>query len=143
MAVISYSNSQSTLTLNGYTFVNLMEGESLSLAPVNDKSARTNSMGGGVSVQNRLDGGVHTLTVMVQKHSPDDKFMNDSRNSASPVIFDGSMKRAYIEDGSSKKSTVTLASGSITTQATKADNNQDADNSRTYVLEFRNAIELF
>lgn len=143
MAIIAYSNAQSTLTLNGYTFQHLMEGEALSLAPVNERTSRVNSMNGGVSVQGRIDGGVHTLTVIVQRHSPDDKFMNDSKNSTSPTIFDGSMKRAYSENGTSKKTSVTLASGSITTQPTTADNNQDADNSRTYVVEFRNAVETF
>lgn len=143
MSVISYPNSQSTLTLSGYVFQHLMEGEALSVAPVNEKTSRTNSMGGGVSVSGRVDGGVHNLTVMVQRHSPDDKFMNDAKNSAAPFIFDGSLKRAYFENGTSKKTTVTLASGSITTQPTTADNNQDADNSRTYVIQFRNAVETF
>lgn len=142
MSIITYSNSQATLTLNGYTFQHLMEGEALNLAPVNAKTSRTNSMGGGVSAQGRVDGGVHTLTLMVQAHSPDDKFMNDAKN-AGVTIFDGSMKRAYSENGSTKKSTTSLASGTITTQPTKVNNNQDADNSRTYVIEFRNAIELF
>jgi hypothetical protein len=143
MSVISYPNSQSTLTLNGHVFQNLMEGEALSLNSPNEATARTNSMNGGVSVSNRIDKGVSDLTVMVQRHSKDDKTLNDAKNSSSPVIFEGSMKRAYFEDGTSKKTTTTLASGSITTQPTTADNNQDADNSRTYVIQFRNAVETF
>jgi negative regulator of genetic competence, sporulation and motility len=143
MAIINYPNAQSTLTLNGNTFQHLAEGESLSLAPVNAKTARTNSVGGGLSVSNRIDGGVHNLTVIVQKHSPDDKLFNDARNSESPIIFNGSMKRAYTDNGTSKKSTTSLTNGTITTQATNADNNQESDNSRTYVVEFRDAKELF
>ena len=143
MATISYPNSQSTLTLNGYTYANLMEGEALNLAPANEKTSRTNSMGGGVSVTNRIDGGVHDLTIMVQRYSPDDKFMNDAKNSGTPVLFNGSMKRAYSENGTSKKATTTLVSGTITTQPTRAENNQDADDSRTYVIQFRDAKETF
>lgn len=143
MAAISYPNAQSTLTLSGYTFNHLLEGEALNLAPVNEKTARTNSIGGGVSISNRVDGDVHNLTIMVQKHSPDDKFMNDAKNSVSPFIFNGSMKRAYIEGGSKKKATTQLASGSITTQPGNVDNNQESDNSKTYVIQFRSAIETF
>ena len=143
MAVISYPNSQSTLTLNGYVFQHLMEGAALTLEPVNEKTSRTNSINGGLSVSGRVDGGVHNLPVMVQRHSPDDKFLNDAKNSAAPTIFDGSMKRAYFENGTSKKATTTLASGSITVQPTTTENNQDADNSRTYVIQFRNAVETF
>lgn len=143
MAQISYPNAQSTLTLNGYTFLHLMEGEALNLAPVNEKTSRTNSLNAGVSVSNRIDGDVHDLTIVVQKHSPDDKQLNDAKNSASPTIFNGSMKRAYIEGGSKKKATTELASGSFTVQPGNVDNNQDADNSKTYVIQFRVAKETF
>lgn len=143
MSQISYPNAQSTLTLNGYTFQHLMEGEALNLAPVNEKTSRTNAMNGGVSVSNRIDGGVHELTIMVQKHSPDHKQLNDWMNEAAPVIMDGSMKRAYNEGGNSKKSTTSLDGGSFTTQPGNAENNQDADNSKTYVVQFRNAKETF
>jgi len=143
MAVISYPNAQSTLTLSGYTFNHLMEGEALNLAPVNEKTSRTNSISGGVSVSNRVDGDVHNLTIMVQKHSPDDKFLNDAKNSVEPFIFDGSMKRSYIEGGSRKKSTTQLVSGSVTTQPTNINNNKEADNSKTYVIQFRSAKETF
>jgi len=143
MSVISYPNAQSTLTLNGYVFQHLMEGEALNLAPANEKTARTNGINGSVSVSNRVDGDVHDLTIMVQKHSPDDKFLNDAKNSASPTVFDGSMKRAYFEGGTSKKATTQLTTGSITTQPGNVDNNQDADNTKTYVIQFRSAIETF
>jgi len=143
MADISYSNAQATLTLNGYTFQNLAQGESLNLTPVNPQTSRTNSANNGVSVSGRIDGGVHDLTVMVQKRSPDDKFLNDKRNSSAPVIFNGSMKEAYKEDGVSKKATTTLTSGSITTQPGNVSNNTEPDNMRTYVIQFRDAVELF
>jgi negative regulator of genetic competence, sporulation and motility len=143
MAIINYPNAQSTLTLNGVLFQNLAQGGSLSLVPANARTSRTNSAGGGLSVSNRIDGGVHDLTIMVQKHSADDKFLNDSRNSDLPVLFEGSMKRAYSENGTSKKSTTSLNNGTITTQATNDDNNLESDNSRTYVIQFRDAKELF
>ena len=143
MSRIVYQNSQSTLTLNGYTFRHLMEGGALVLTPVNEATSRTNSINGGVSINARLDGGVHDLTIMVQRYSPDDKFLNDAVNSASPVVFDGSMKRAYTEEGTLKKATTDLSAGSVTTKATKTDNNQDSEDSRTYVIQFRNAVETF
>jgi len=120
-----------------------MEGGALVLTPVNEATSRTNSINGGVSINARLDGGVHDLTIMVQRYSPDDKFLNDAVNSASPVVFDGSMKRAYTEEGTLKKATTDLSAGSVTTKATKTDNNQDSEDSRTYVIQFRNAVETF
>lgn len=143
MAQITYPNAQSTLTLNGYTFQHLMEGASLVLEPVNEKTSRNNSINSGVSVTNRVDGDVHNLTVMVQKHSPDDKTLNDWRNASSPTILDGSMKRSYTEGGTSKRATATLVAGSFTAQPTSTDNNQEADNSKTYVIQFRSAKETF
>lgn len=143
MAIITYPNSQSTLTLNGYTCRHLMEGASLVLTPVNPKTSRTNAINGGLSASNRVDGGVHDLTVMVQRHSPDDKFFNDAMNSNAPTIFNGSMKISYFEEGTAKKSTTTLSSGTFTTRPTKTDNNQEADNSRSYVIQFRDAVETF
>lgn len=143
MAIITYQNSQSTLTLNGHTFRHLMEGAALVLTPVNEKTSRTNSINGGVSATNRVNGGVHDLSVMVQRYSPDDKLLNDARNSSSPVVFNGSMKRAYTEEGVSKKATTELSVGTITTLPTKTDNNQESEDSRTYVIRFRNATETF
>lgn len=143
MAQITYPNSQSTLTLNSYTFQHLMEGEALNFAPVNEKTSRTNAMNKGVSITNRVDGGVHDVTIMVQRHSPDDAFLNAAKNEAEPVVFNGSAKRTYIDGGTRKKATMTLEAGSITTQPGTAENNQDADNSRTYVIQFREAKETF
>jgi negative regulator of genetic competence, sporulation and motility len=143
MAVISYPNAQSTLSLNGYTFQHLASGEALNLAPANERTSRTNSMNNGVSVSNKINGGVHDLTVIVQKHSPDHKILNDARNSDFPIIFEGSMKRSYNEGGKSKKATTSLTGGSITTQAGNVDNNEESDDTKTYVIQFRDAKELF
>ena len=143
MADLVYPNSQSTLTWGGYTFQHLAVGGAIVIEPVNPLTARTNSTGGGTSVTKRADAGVHNVAIMVQRHSPDDKFMNDRRNDAVPFVADGSAKRAYIEAGTSKKATVTLSSGSITTQPSTTENNQDPDDTRTYVIEVRNAVETF
>ena len=143
MAEISYPNAQATLTLNSYTFQHLAEGESISLAPVNARTSRTNSSNNGVSISNRIDSGVHDMTIVVQKYSPDDKALNDWRNSEEPVIIEGSAKRAFNEGGTSKKATTTLTGGSVTTQPTNANNNQEDDYSKTYVIQFRNAVESF
>lgn len=140
MAVITYPNGQSTLTWGGYTFQHLMEGEALNLAPANERTSRTNSMSGGVSVTNRIDAGVHNLTIMVQRNSPDYDFMEGVKIQASPFVADGSMKRAYSRDGTSLKESKRLISGSITTQSTIAENNQDPDSSISYVIQFRDVV---
>lgn len=139
MATIIYPNSQSTLTLGGYTFTNLAEGEAMVLAPVNELSSRTNSQGGGVSVSKRIDSGVHTLTVNVQRHSPDYDQCEAWRKASTIAVLDGSLKRSYTQDGTSKKETRALSSASMTTQQTDTQNNQDGNNIATYVFECRNA----
>ena len=143
MAIIIYTNAQSTLTLNGYTFQYLGAGEVLSLSPVNELTSRTNSSNSGLSLSARIDGGVHNLTIVVQEYSADDAMLNNARNAVTPVLFNGSMKRSYIDSGTSKQSTVSLENGSITTQATNADNNMEYDPTKTYVIQFRDAKELF
>lgn len=140
MANITYPNNQSTLTLNGYLFQHLAEGASLVLAPVNEKTSRINSANNGVSVSNRVDGDVHTLTVQVQKHSPDDVVCNDLINGALTDVVRGSMKRVFYREGEPFKETYQLEGGSITTRPTDTQNNQELDVVMEYTFQFRSAI---
>lgn len=140
MANITYPNNQSTLTLNGYLFQHLAEGASLVLAPVNEKTSRINSANNGVSVSNRVDGDVHTLTVQVQKHSPDDVFCNDLINGTLTDVVRGSMKRVFYREGEPFKETYQLEGGSITTRPTDTQNNQELDVVMEYTFQFRSAI---
>ena len=140
MANITYPNNQSTLTLDGYTFQHLAQGASIVLAPVNDATSRVNSTNGGVSVAKRVDGDVHTLTIQVQKHSPDDIFCNDILNGELTDVTRGSMKRVYHREGESFKETYQLEGGSITTRPTETQNNQELDVVMEYVFTFRSAV---
>lgn len=142
MAQIIYPNSQSTVKIGGYTFRHLMEGASIVIEPVNDFSSRTNAVNDGLSASKRVDADVHNVTLIVQRHSPDDKELNDWRNGDFSAR-DGSIKRAYQEGGVSKKITAQCKSGTILTQPTSTDNNQDADNSKTWVIQFRSVKETF
>ena len=67
MALITVDATSSTLTLNGYAFSSFAEGDFITLAFPNPHTSRTNSAAGGVSIQERIDGGVCDMTIRVQK----------------------------------------------------------------------------
>lgn len=141
MAVISVDATSATLTLNGYAFSSFAEGDFITLAFPNPHTSRTNSAGGGVSIQERIDGGVCDMTVRVQKYSDDDVFMNTQINSG-VIVFDGSLKEAYTKDGSDASENFSLGAGSITTKPTSTKNNQDGNAMLEYVIQFRDAKRL-
>jgi len=126
--------------MDGYTFQHLAMGASVVLAPTNAPTSRVNSKGGGVSVAKREDGDEHTLTVQVQKHSPDDVFCNDILNGELTDVTRGSMKRVYNREGEPFKETYQLEGGSITTRPTETQNNQELDVVMEYVFTFRSAV---
>jgi hypothetical protein len=136
MTTIVYSTDSTTLTLNGRVFNNLIAGDTLEIAPVNPATARVNSAN-GVSISGRADASVHTLTVRVQKNTPDDAFLNSSRNTDTPVVFEGSLKENFNRDGMAGVDSWSLEGGSITTQPTSVRNNQDGNAVHEYMLEFR------
>lgn len=138
-SVITLAADSTTLVLNGHIFNDFGVGDYLELTPVNALTSRTNSRNGGLNIQKRSDGGVHTLTVRVQRFSDDDIYLNSARNQSLPVIFDGSAKETGIKDGDDFVESFILESGSITTQPTFTKNDQDGNALAEYVLEFRDA----
>lgn len=136
MAIIVYAVDSTTLTLNGNVFNDLIAGDTLELAPVNPATSRVNSAN-GVSVSGRADSSVHTLTVRVQKNTPNDIFLNSARGGRMPTMLNGSLKENFLRDGIEGVDSWTLEAGSITTQPTSTRNNQDGNAAHEYVIEFR------
>jgi len=139
MGVVSLAAENTTLILNGYAFTSFSEGDFLVLAPANPLTSQTNSSGGGVSINERVDGGVHDLTVRVQKYSADDVWLNSAVNARPVTVFAGSSKTNYVRDGSEAVETYTLEGGSVTTQPTNTQNNQDGSAMMEYMIRFRTA----
>jgi len=139
MAIISYAADSATLTLNGYVFTNLIAGDTMELAPVNDATSQVESAA-GVSITTRSDKDVHTLTVRVQKNSQDDIFLNSARNSSTPTVLEGSLKENFTKDSTDGVDNVSLEGGSVTTQPTSVKNNQEGNGVHEYMIRFRFAI---
>ena len=139
MAQISLAADSTTLTLNGRVMQDFEAGDRFTLAPVNPKTSHTNSSNNGVTITERVDGGVHDLTLRVQKHSDDDVFLNTLRNDPSVIIV-GSSKEVFVKDGTDGVDTHELQAGSITTQPTSTRNDQDGNSLMEYVIRFRNVV---
>ena len=132
------SAATGTLTLNQYIFSHFAEGDYIVIAPVNPATSRKNAPN-GVTVAPRSDGDVHTLTMRVQRNSPDHKQLNSWARQGSPAILNGSFKENYTQDGLAFVDTWALEQGSVITKPTRTGNSQDTNDLVEYVLEFRNA----
>jgi len=139
MAVINFAADSTTLVLNGYAFTSFVSGDIMELAPVNDLTSHVNSTNGGVNIQKRSDGDVHTLTIRVQRFSDDDVFMNTQINQTDTVVFAGSLKNNFTRDSIDGVESWVLEAGSITTRPTEAVNDQDGNALMEYVVMFRTA----
>lgn len=139
MAIITVPADSSTLTLNGRVIQAYEAGDVYTLTPANPSTAHTNSSDGGVTIHERVDRGVHDLTVRVQKFSDDDIFLNGLRNAPAEVI-DGSLKEVFSKDGAEGVDTHELATGSVTTQPTPVKSDTDGNSLMEYVIRFRNVV---
>ena len=142
MSVITIGTDSTTLVLNGYPFKSFVAGDIMTLAPVNPLTSHVNSTNGGVSIQGRSDGGVHDLTLRVERYSDDDIFLNSAINGAGITVFNGSMKGNFNKDGVDGIETFSLESGSITTRPTSTKNDQDGNALSEYMIRFRNAVRV-
>lgn len=138
MASIVLDADSTTLVLNGTAITDLIDGDILELTPVNPLTSHVNSSNGGVNINKRSDGGVHDLTVRVQRYSASDVFLNNASNQASPVVFNGSLKEDYTRDGTAGAESWILENGSITTRPTSTKNNTDGNSLQEYTIRFRN-----
>jgi hypothetical protein len=138
MSNVILQGNSTTLTLNGYVFTDLIEGDAIELAPVNPKTFRINSQA-GVTVGNRSDGDVHDLKIRVQKYGQDDVFLNSAMNQVDPTILNGSMKENFIRDGADGVGSWILELGSLTDRPTDLKNTQDGNAVIEYTVQLRAA----
>lgn len=140
MSQIVVSADTATIVLNGRIITDIPSGDYLTLTPSNALTSRANSSQNGVTISKRVDSGVHVMVFRVQKFSNDDVWLNQQRNSAIPVVFNGSIKESFVRDGAALKETYDLQVGSITTQSTQTKNNQDVNALMEYTIELRNVV---
>lgn len=139
MSIITLAADATTLILNGTAIVDVPAGDTITIAPVNPATSRNNAIGGGVNINERTDGGVHDLTVRVQKYSASDVFLNNLLRQSPPAVITGSAKTAYNRDGQDGEQSWLLEGGSFTTRPTDTDNNTDGNAVMEYMIQFRNA----
>ena len=139
MAVIQFNADSTSLILNGAAMLDLVEGDFVTLTPVNDLTSHTNSSDGGVNINKRVDGGVHDLVVRVQKFGSADVILNSAINQEASVVFNGSVKEDYVKDGVAGAESYILENGSITTRPGNTKNNQEGNGAMEYTIRFRNA----
>lgn len=139
MAEITLPADSSTLVLNGTVIDDFVDGDTITMTPVNPLTAHTRSSK-GVNIQGRSDGHVYDLVFRVPKYSDSDIFMLSNMNSDMPVVFNGTLKENYNRDGAATVTTYSLESASITTLPTDTRNNQDGNNTMEYTLRVNRAM---
>ena len=139
MSTIQLLADSTTLVLNGRLFNDFIDGDALTLTPVNELASRNRSTR-GLNIQKRSDSDVMDLVFNLPKYSDDEIYMNTQRNSQVPVLFEGSVKENYIKDGVEFVTTYTLEDGTITAQPTDTGNNTDGNQDMSYTIQFNKAI---
>ena len=136
----TYLNAESTtLVLNGFSITDFAAGDRIELNPVNPLTSHVNAANGNVTINKRVDGGVHDLVVRVQKFSASDVYLNSAMNQEDLVVFDGSVKEDFVRDGTAGAESYILESGSFTTRPSNVKNDTDGNAMMEYTIRFRNA----
>ena len=141
MSTIQLLADSSTVVLNGRVFNDLVDGDTITLTPVNNLTERTRSTR-GLNIQKRSDSGVYDLAFNLPKYSDDDIWMTSQLNKEVPELFNGSVKENYIKDGIEMVNTYTLENGSITVQPTDTRNNQEGNNEMIYTIQFDKVVRV-
>jgi hypothetical protein len=111
----------------------------LTLSPVNPATAQINSSEGGVNITERIDKSVYDLTILVQRLSDSDSFLNNLLRQSPPVLISGSLKQNFVKNGTADVESWLLESGSFTTQPTSTINNEEGNAVSEYTIRFRSA----
>ena len=137
--IISLNAESTTLVLNGFAVTDFAAGDRLELTPVNPLTSHVNGAAGAVSINKRVDSGVHDLVVRVHKFSGSDVYLNSALNQEDVVVFNGSLKEDFTRDGTAGAESYLLENGSITTRPTNTKNDTDGNAMMEYTIRFRNA----
>lgn len=141
MSAVQYTQSSTSLILNGYSIVDLQVGDTIVLNFPNPATGRMNASNNGVSITERADKDVAVMTINVMKNSPADDFFSRAK-SQGLTIFNGSWKENVIRDGSDRVDSYLLSNGSLVDQPANTKNNQDGNGLMAYAVEFRQAVRV-
>jgi hypothetical protein len=137
MANIVIPGDGSTLTLNGYAFQDLADGDVITLTFPNDKTSHTVGQNGNSVVKDRINGDVCEVTVNVLKFGSDDIFLNPySELGASNGLLNGTLQRNFVKDGKDFVESYQLSGGSVMTKPDNTINTQDGEELLAYNIRF-------
>ena len=139
MPSIVMAADAASVILNGTPITDFVAGDHITLAFPNGLTNHIPAGNGGVNIQQRVDADVCDLTVRVQKYSASDVFLNSATNSATPVVFKGSVRADYVREGAAAAEAYILENGTIASRPQNTYNNQDGNDAMEYVLHFRRA----
>lgn len=142
MANIAISAENVTFTLNGTVITDFLEGDFITLTPVNELTTQTNGANGSVNINKRIDGDVFDCSFRVIRKSDSDKFMLTEINQDTPTVFSGSLKEPFVADDSDFIENWQMEGGSITTLPTFTSNNQDGNHEVEYTIRFRSCVRI-
>lgn len=141
MSEITLAAESTTLVLNGRAYEDVVDGDTLTLTPVNPTTEQTTSKK-GVNIQGRSDKDVMDLVVRVAKYSDDDNALNTARNATPPTVLAGTCKETYLKDGTEITTTYVLEQGSLTTPPSDTRNNQTGNNMLEYTIRFNKGVRV-
>ena len=126
-----------TLTLNGYAFQDLADGDVIALTFPNDKTAHTIGTNGTATIKDRLNGDVGEMTVNVMKYGNDDTYLSPfAENGVSNGVLTGTLQRNYIKDGSDFVESYNLSAGAVMKKPDNTINTQDGEELMAYSIRF-------
>lgn len=136
---ISIQSSSLTMVLNGITNSDLFNGDAVTLTYPNEKTSHTNGVNDSIVVKSSKDGDVAEVTINVLKLGDFDVFLNTEFEKEVPTIFNGSIKRNFVKDGTDGTETISLSNGTATKKPDATFNTKDGDELMAYTFRFRAA----
>lgn len=152
--IVSIPTNSLSFILNGSSITDFVDGDTLEIAMPNDKTARLNGSSNSVTITDRVDGNVGTVTFNIMRYSDNDRLLTASYNRQPIEIFNGSLKEKFgvgqtfnaqgqpIGGGDGEIENWTLENGTFTSPPVHGKNNQSGQFVVTYVIEFRNAKRI-
>lgn len=134
---ITIPTDGTTLTLNGYAFQDMADGDIIALTFPNDKTMHTIGTNGTSTIKDRLNGDVGEITVNVMKYGNDDIFMSPfAENGVSNGVLTGTIQRNYTKDGKDFQESYSLDAGAVMKKPDNTINTQDGEEMLSYSIRF-------
>lgn len=126
-----------TLTLNGYAFQDLADGDIIALSFPNDKTSHTLGTNETATIKNRLAGDVGEITVNCMKYGNDDIFLNPfAETGIENGTLTGTLQRNYTKDESDFVESYSLSAGAVIKKPDNTISTQDGEELLPYTIRF-------